>query len=411
MAEIKRTPGLRDATILISVGIFVTTFALTHVVGRLPIQNLLKNELHVGRAENAAFFFWITVPWYFKPVAGLIVDAFPILGSRRKVYLIGSTALSVLGWAALGLAPHRYSVLLWVSVVLNSFTVVTSAVVGAAMVEAAQANAGSGRLSALRNFVQQACFVLNGPIAGFLAGIAFGWTAALCGAVMFMLIPVGLWYLHETPQVIAPREMLGNAAHQLARMAAAKTMWGAIGLMALFYIAPGLWTAVFYIQQNDLHMSTDMQGFLQFLNGVGGIAAAALYAVMCRYIRLRYLLVGCLCFAAITSASYLFYSTVHQVEFVEWLYSFGYTLGELVLIDLALRATPVGSEGLGFGLMISVRNLAIYGTDWMGSALIENYHLPFNWLVLLNSGTTLLAVPLVFLLPRALVNKRDAEIG
>ena len=78
-------------------------------------------------------------------------------------------------------------------------------------------------------------------------------------------------------------------------------------------------------------------------------------------------------------------------------------------MDLAVRATPVGSEGLGFSLMMSVRNLALFGTDWLGSAMIDKYHVPFNTLVLANCATTLVTVPLVLLLPRLLVQAKDDE--
>ena len=47
-------------------------------------------------------------------------------------------------------------------------------------------------------------------------------------------------------------------------------------------------------------------------------------------------------------------------------------------MDLAVRATPAGSEGLGFSLMMSVRNFALFGTDWLGSTLIDAYHFKFN---------------------------------
>ena len=68
-----------------------------------------------------------------------------------------------------------------------------------------------------------------------------------------------------------------------------------------------------------------------------------------------------------------------------------------------------GSEGLGFSLMVSVRNFALFGTDWLGSLMLDKLHLPFNDLVLANAGTPAIAVPLVFLLPAMLVSRRDAE--
>jgi hypothetical protein len=39
-------------------GVLATTLAQTQVLARLPLQNLLKNELHADRTANTAFFFW-----------------------------------------------------------------------------------------------------------------------------------------------------------------------------------------------------------------------------------------------------------------------------------------------------------------------------------------------------------------
>jgi hypothetical protein len=41
--------------------------------------------------------------------------------------------------------------------------------------------------------------------------------------------------------------------------------------------------------------------------------------------------------------------------------------------------------------------------------LLDQYHLSFNSLVIANSATTLIAVPLVLLLPRRIVIRKDAE--
>ncbi len=50
------------------------------------------------------------------------------------------------------------------------------------------------------------------------------------------------------------------------------------------------------------------------------------------------------------------------------------------------------------------------GASNFGSHLLDEYHFSFDSLVLANSLTTLIAVPLVFLLPRLLVLRKDAEI-
>jgi hypothetical protein len=398
-----------NAAIMIAVGVFATSLSQPQALGRLPLQNLLKNELHEGRAANAAFFFWIGLPWYFKPLAGILTDAFPILGSRRRSYIVLGASLAVLTWVVLFFTPHEYNRLLWICMTISLFMVVSSAVVGGYMVETAQATAGSGRLTALREFVQQTCVIINGPSAGFLASIAFGWTIGACGGVMLLLVPATLLFMREQRTTIDSRQLIDNAGRQLGKIGRAGSMWAAAGLMALFYIAPGISTAVFYKQQNELHMTTQAQGFLGLISGVCGIGAALTYGYACRRLNLRTLLIICMSFATAANLGYLFYSSVTAARLIEGFNGFGYTLAELALMNLAVRATPAGSEGLGFSLMMSVRNLALFGTDWLGSALIDNFHFKFSSLVLANCATTLLTIPLVLLLPRLLVQAKDAE--
>ena len=278
--------ALTHAGVVIAVGVVATTLAQTSVLGRIPIQNLLKNELNADRSANAAFFFWATLAWYFKPLAGIFTDAFPLFSSRRRSYILISTTLAVLCWFGLGFVPHRYNSLLGIAIVINFFMVIASTVVGGYMVEVAQAISGSGRLTALRNTFQNVSTLISGPLAGFLASIAFGWTATTCGAVMFLLIPTTLLFLHEKRVSVSSQELFRNASGQLRNIAAAKTMWAASGLMALFYIAPGLNTALFYKQQNELHLNTEAQGYLVLVASICGIGASIAYGFACRKLKI-----------------------------------------------------------------------------------------------------------------------------
>jgi predicted MFS family arabinose efflux permease len=161
---------------------------------------------------------------------------------------------------------------------------------------------------------------------------------------MFLLVPVTILFLQEQRKRFDSREVLNNARKQLYKIVTAHTMWAAAGLMALFYIAPGFTTALFYKQQNELHFTTQTQGFLQLIAGVCGILAAICYGILCRRLSLRTLLVWCMLVATIANFGYLFYSSVGRAQAIEGL-SFGYTLAELALMDLAVRSTPAGSEG------------------------------------------------------------------
>ena len=406
----EKSNSLLYAAIIIVVGVLGTTLAQPQVLGRIPLQNLLKNELHVDRSANAAFFFWMGMAWYLKPFFGIITDAFPLFGSRRKSYMLIGAVLGTISWAGLYFTPHQYSKLLWVCVAINLFMMATSTVVGGYMVEVAQASSGSGRLTSIRNFVEQFSWIITGPTAGFLGSIAFGWTTAACGGVMFLIVPAAVWFLHEKRRRTDPHRLFQQAGKQLVEFASAKTMWAAAGFMALFYCAPGLSTAMFYKQQNELHLNTQGQGFLVFLSGVFGVLAATMYGAFgSRRLTLRSLLFTSLGLATLANLGYLFYSSVGNARVIDSFNGFGYTLAEVAMMDLAVRATPSGSEGLGFSLMMSVRNLMLFGSDWFGSKLLDAFHLHFNTMVLANSATTFVTLPLIFLLPALIVDTKDSQ--
>jgi BT1 family protein len=403
-------PYLRSATVLIAIGVLGTTLAQPQTLAHLVLRNLLKNQLHVTRAANAAFFFWIGLAWYFKPLFGILTDAFPLFGSRRKSYLLAGASLAALCWVAVLFTPHQYTKLLWICIAINVFMVATSTVVGGYMVEAAQASSGSGRLTSLRNLVEQFCLLIIGPAGGFLAGIAFGWTAGACACAILLVVPATMLLLREPRQAMRSQNVFKNAVKQLGTFVKAKAMWAAAGFMALFYFAPGIATALFYKQQNELHFTTQTQGFLQLLGGLFGVAGAVFYGAFacCRY-RFKTLLLWCMALAVGADVGYLFYSSLSHAQFIESFNGFGYTLAEIALMDLAVRATPRGSEGLGFSLMMSVRNFALLGSDWLGAKLLETYHLQFNTLVIANGATTLILIPLVLLLPAMILKTRVAQ--
>ncbi|GMI32124.1 hypothetical protein TeGR_g5299, partial [Tetraparma gracilis] len=54
----------------------------------LARQFLLKDSLHLEPSQTAALSGLFILPWTVKPLYGLLSDALPLFGSRRKSYLI-----------------------------------------------------------------------------------------------------------------------------------------------------------------------------------------------------------------------------------------------------------------------------------------------------------------------------------
>jgi hypothetical protein len=141
-----------------------------------------------------------------------------------------------------------------------------------------------------------------------------------------------------------------------------------------------------------------------------GVVAAALNGIYgsCQF-TLRTVLLWCIGFGTVANFGYLFYTSVGNARIIESFNGFGYTLAEVAMEDLAVRSTPRGSEGLGFSLVMCVRNFTLFGSDWAGSKLLDVYHLQFNTLVLANAATSFIVIPLVLVLPAIVVMTRDAQ--
>jgi len=226
--------------------------------------------------------------------------------------------------------------------------------------------------------------------------------------VMFLPIPAAIFFLKEQRRKIDSKKLLDDAGKQLLRLVNAKTMWAAAGFSFLFYFAPGIQTAVFYQQQDVLHMTTRMQGVMLFLNGFFGITTATIYgSFACRRWKLRKLLFGCIIVGAAAQMCYALYTSVPRAYIIESLWGLGWSAADMSLTDLYMRATPGGSEGLGFSLMVSVRNLSLFGADWLGAKAMETYHLHFATMAIANGLISLIAVPFIFLLPGRIVDRMD----
>jgi predicted MFS family arabinose efflux permease len=398
------------AFLVVFLGITAVTLSQQSAIGLIPLKNLLKNQLHEDRAATAAFFFWLAFAWYLKPFFGIFTDAFPMLGTRRKSYILAGAILSVASFVALIFTPHRYGPLLAVCVVINVFMVITSTAVGGYITEKAQSLGASGRFASVFQIAYQMANVVGGPLGGILAAMAFGWTGAVSAAVMFLPIPAAMFFLKEKRIQVDSQQLLGDARKQLAKIAKAKTMWGAAGFSFLFYFAPGILTALFYRQQNVLHMSTEQQGFMLFLSGIFAMLTATIYgSFAARRWTLRKLLFGCIIFGAAAQMSFAFYNSMGEAYVISCLWGLGWASADMALADLYMRATPAGSEALGFSLMVSVRNFSITGADWLGSKAMDMYHIHFSTLAIANGVVSLIAVPFVFLLPGFIVDHKDSR--
>jgi MFS family permease len=406
-------PNIRNRNLLalgliIVFGIFASTMPQPQALGKLPLQFLLKNEVHVTREQMAEFFFWCGLAWYLKPFAGILTDAFPLFGTRRRHYMLFSSALTALSWIGMNFLPHTYGALLFGATTLGLFMVMASTVTGAFLVEAGQRMGATGRLSALRMVVYNFCTLVQGPLGGLLATAGFMWATGANAVLALTIFPIAYFFLREKP---VPQQgsaaVLQNAREQLKTIIRSKNLWLALLFIGLFYFSPGFNTPLFYRQTDELHFSKQAIGNLGVFSGGFAILSAILYSQLIRRIKIRVMLFASIAAAALGTLVYLFYSDWNHAVLIESQNGFFFGLAEVALIDLAARSTPKGCEGLGYSLILSVRNIALFGADVVGSHLADNQW-PFAHLVYLNAGTTAIVLVLLPFLPSALMRSKDA---
>ncbi len=173
-AASERAAELRRQGTLIAVGVFVTFFATHLKMAKLPLQSLIKDRFHLGPDAVADFFAVAGIALYVKPLAALVSDEVPLLGSRRRSYLVLSGTAGVALWSFAAASAGSYRTLLVAFVAISAAAVLGNTVLGGILVEQGRRHDASGGLSLLRVSAMNAAALAAGPVGGWLAGRAHG---------------------------------------------------------------------------------------------------------------------------------------------------------------------------------------------------------------------------------------------
>jgi MFS family permease len=396
-------------SVIIAAGMVASNLALPDALD-LPIKNLLRAELKLGRDEVSLFTTLAGLPWFFKVLAGLVSDSLPLLGTRRRHYLIFSGALAAVCWLLVGALPHAYWPLLFSLIATNAMLVFVSTVTAALIVEAGKHLGAEGRLVTVRMIVESACGVVAGPIAGYLAAQPFGWTG-VAGALIVAatVVPAALFVLREPPTARPDISALHEARVKLREALGSRSLW-LTALFLMLAIAPQAFNSSLYFHQvEQLRFANIDIGYLNTVSALAELATGAVYAAIRPRFSLRTLLVASLVFGAISAGSLVFYRSWEAALAIEIGRGVLSMVGAVALMEAAVRATPVGIAAMGFAFLTSSWNVGIALGDYIGAWLVQRGILNFYGLAALFallSAMTLLALPL---LPRSVFAEPSRE--
>ncbi|MGV3722485.1 MAG: MFS transporter [Actinomycetota bacterium] len=396
-----------DMATLVNLGWFGTGMAL--LVAQLPVKLMLKNELHLSAEAVAGFLLIGHIPIYIKPFAGILSDAVPMFGTRRRSYLLMALLLSAVFYLLLGVVPRQYSWLLAAYFGLSVFQTFTSTVMGGLMVEVGKLRNATGRLSAQRLGITRVVGIIGEPMGGLLTKVPFFFTTVVCALLYLALYPLYHVHLQEARSKTVNRDVFREMGRQFMTLISSRPLWAAAGLVVLVVAAPGFETALLYYQQDHLKFDSAFIGWLGASTAVGAMLGAVIYSAACLRMKLRSLLAWTIVIHAVMTLFYLLYRTPMSAIIIAGVESATLTMALLPLYDLSARATPTGSEALGYSLMMSVWNLTKNLSDLAGAMLYSKFGLTFNELVWVNAGTTLVVLVAVPFLPAVLLDRKDGD--
>lgn len=397
---------LNTARFNVGIGWFFLIFCIS--VLDLPMRFFLKDSLGMTASAIAMFFAIANIPTYAKPVYGFFTDSVRLMGTRRRAYLIITLPICCILYIVLGFAHSRGEALgLYLS--LTFFLSILSIILGALIVEYGKQYQMTGGLSSLRLAVTKIAVLVAGPIGGYLATKNLFVCTSICAIILAWLLLIYLFSFKEEHIPSELTDIRSEIRKQFQNLTHTRVLWLAGLLVFLWKIEPGFNTPLLFYQTNVLQFNSNFIGTLYSLFAVAGIFGAIIYGYACKRINLRTLLIIGIIIDALDSLIYLAYAGQVSAIIITTLNGMTAMLCVLPLYDLAARATPVGSESLGYALLLSVWNLADAISDVFGSKLYDFFNLGFNDLVWINTITTAAILLLVPLIPKGITSSKDRK--
>lgn len=439
--------GLRSIAVVMATGIFATTFVQLQGLGSLPLNSLLMKQMNLDSNQAGTFVAFSTLPWTFKAIAGLLVDGVPIFGSRRRAYLLLSAVFAALMWGMMALASASYNLLFLCAIGMNTALVFGSTTAGGLLVEGGQRFNASGKLSSLRAFAQNLGAALGVPVGGFLAGQAFGWTSAAAILPLSCMFFTAWFLLRDEPPLPATAKsgepltvrfwkVVSSIGGQIGNVLTPQMVVPALLLLFIQAVPTFRSTSFYEYQTKTLEYSDSTLGMLSLAGYGAALFSSAVYAWVCRKVSLRVSLYAAIILTSLSALPYLAYPYWDGGKYlplllgIEGVATFLMCLAYVPLFDLAVRATPKGSEALGYSVLISVWNIGLMfggkAGPWLYQHGVERAlaavgntadaavqyairHQEINQLIWINSIGTLAGLAIVWFLPSALVGKPEAS--
>jgi Na+/melibiose symporter-like transporter len=380
----------------------------------LPNQTItiVLKDRGLSAGQVADFGLITIVPWFIKPLYGLLSDFVPLFGRRRQSYFLVTSALA--GCAGLLLAWGNWITTgqIWTFDVFGlTFTLVegvaiftvmalglafTDVLTDAIMVESGRPLGLTGAFQS----VQWACItlasVLVGEIGGQLAesrGLRTAFLLAACFPLMSL--SMGVTFVRETP-ARANKAAFLETWQAIRAALRSREIWVVAGFIFFFWFSPSFGPAFLYYQTDILKFSQQFIGRLAALGAVSGVVGALVYAPLSRRLPLKQIMHLSIALGVVTTLGYLVYRDATSAVIITVVFGALSMIINLAFLDLAARSCPPRVEATFFAALMSVYNLGVQLAENVGARLYDAVgYERLVWIAAAMTAVTWLLMPLV----------------
>jgi len=353
-------------------------------LGNFAMLLYFKEDLGVKEESKAQVLLATTMlPWYIKPVYGLISDSLPICGSHRKAYLLLSAAIGIVAYFAF-LAPLGLTSTMICLICGQLGQVVADIIADALMVVESRTDTeyGSSFLQAYSWGVMSVVSLLGGVLGSYLSYVGVSPSVVLTSLAVapLLIIVAAMGYTEpEKDQFPRFRETVSGLISAISQKSTYKSL---IFLYLIAASVPSMSQVMKYFLTNQLYFSNH---FLYLISGAGGLSyltAAAIFSHWLKNWTLRSVLmcgqILLICCCLLDLCLILGYNRYlylpDELFYAGSAYISASISGAFILFPglvIAAQLCPHNLEATMYAFVTSINNFGMYTSELFGSAVTQ----------------------------------------
>lgn len=353
--------------------------------------------------DVAAFFLLASIPWFIKPLYGLISDFLPLFGQRRKSYMLLTSSLACgAGLVAALTTQYSYWELAILYTIMGFGLAYNDVLSDALMVENGKLHGLTGAFQSVQWIAITTASIFVGLLGGYFAEHRDLHTAFAVSAIFpFTVLLMAIFFVREKKYVHSGPEAFQETWIALREGFGERSIWLVAAFIFLFNFSPSFGPAFFYYKTDTLGFSQQYIGILSSIDSTFSIIGAMIYAALSRTVPLRRMINIAIGLSVITLLAYLAYRGETSALFIHMIWGVTNMITTLSFLDLAARACPKRAEATFFALLMSIFNFGTLASQNIGAQLYTSLgegSFAYTWLVTISTCTTAaiwLFVPLI----------------